>query len=196
MSGTHFGTDPGARPMAEGRAPGSGSISRKLQFSHLSEKLPPISLLPQALRDNTEENLSLIFSSKEVLCQPMLIYDACDQAWCLRTSQSVILTVISLGAPASQGQPSNQVLEMDTLWKRKQWVKDEYLHDVTAQDEAATQALILSSKSALFFQSHFHINQARPGDASLSGFAFEMMLVLMAVRALRGHSLKYHWTET
>ena len=110
-------------PWGKTRAPGSGSISRKLQFSHLSEKLPPVSLLPQALRDNTEESLSLIFSSKEVLCQPMLIYDACDQAWCLRTSQSVILTVISLGAPASQGQPSNQVLEMDTLWKRKQWVK-------------------------------------------------------------------------
>lgn len=73
--------------------------------------------------------------------------------------------------------------------------KDEYFPDVAAQDKATTCALIPSPKSTLFFQSHFHINLARPGDA-LSGFAFEMLLVLMAVRALRGHSLKYHWTET
>lgn len=80
MSGAHFGIGPGASLVVEEPAPGSGKISRNLQFWHLSEMSShPHPLLPHALRDNTEEILSLIFSSKEILCQPMFIYDACDQ---------------------------------------------------------------------------------------------------------------------
>lgn len=54
------------------------------------------SLLPHALKDNTEESLPLVFSSRELLHQPMLIYYACHQVRCFWRSRcdNVILAVI------------------------------------------------------------------------------------------------------
>lgn len=37
------------------------------------------SLLPHALRDNTEESWPLIFSSEEISCPRVFIHDACDR---------------------------------------------------------------------------------------------------------------------
>lgn len=79
----------------------------------------------------------------------------------------------------------NQVWELELHGERRQWVTEMNTFPLRPP-------LRLPLPNLLFASLAFHINQAWPGEAGLSGCVFEMLLVLMAVRALGGHSLKYH----
>ena len=103
----------------------------------------------------------------------------------------MMLTVISLGPTPTRLALTTNSRSQTCIERGSPGLKREYFHIVAAEDEATTHALTPSPKSALVFQCTSASIKRGPGmQGSLD--ESEMLLVLMAVRALGGHSLKYH----
>lgn len=171
----------------EGQTPGSSKISGKLQFSHLSHPFFHVTA------ETTERKACLSSSLGRKQCvnpclfmMPAIMPDAPEgvrvrmsfRQWSVWVPRPLQASPLS-GHAQREESSRLQKMSIFTLWL------------------SGTRPPLMPSLPfvpiALLHQSGLGMGILA---SCLCGFAFEMLLVLMAVRAIGAHSLKYHWTGT